>query len=434
VIRDLPTRAVVAGIRPASSAKSHIPITSIVSRCSGSPRGLVDLARRHPRYAHLGLPPLRGHDHALLRSGVVMDARASEARIAFLDKLRGLAAALVFVQHAADHIILESAGAYLRPLFVEAFDAGRFGVALFFIISGYVVPLSIKGPMAIRSFVVGRVFRLYPAYWLSIFAALAVFYVFKGFTLPWQQVVVNMTMLEALFGVPFVLGPYWTLIIELAFYFFAALLYKAGKLHSTAVASFLVAVFAGGSVLLTLGSNFTGHYLRANLALNLSLMFLGLVLRLKDEDGAAAGRRYELGGLALVFGAIVSSAILGGDRAGPLFTTMSFTSGYILAVLCFLVSRAHVLRLPQLFAWLGAISYSIYLFHEVVLSAADPALSRTSSGLSHLGIVILCAALSIVISTLVYFMVEKPSIRRGRAIVSWIRSRPDVGSMKRAGF
>ena len=347
--------------------------------------------------------------------------------------MRGLAAALVFVQHAADHIILESAGAYLSPFFVETFDAGRFGVALFFIISGYVVPLSIKRPMAIRSFVVGRVFRLYPAYWLSIFAALAVFYVFKGFMLPWQQVVVNMTMLEALFGAPFVLGPYWTLIIELAFYFFAALLYKAGKLHSTSVALSLVAVFAGGSVLLTLGSNFTGHYLRANLALNLSLMFLGLVLRLKDEDGAAAGRKYELGGLALVFGAIVSSALLGGDRAGTLFTTTSFTSAYILAVLCFLVSRAHVLRLPQPFAWLGAISYSIYLFHEVVLSAADPALSRASSGLSHLVIVILCAALSIVISTLVYFMVEKPSIRRGRAIVSWIRSRPDAGSVKRAG-
>ena len=369
----------------------------------------------------------------MLRSGVDMDVRSSDARIDFLDGLRGLAAALVFVQHAADHIILESSGAYLCPFFVDTFDAGRFGVALFFIISGYVVPLSIKGPMAIRSFVVGRVFRLYPAYWLSIFAAPAVFYIFKGFVLPWQQVVVNMTMLEALFAVPFVLGPYWTLIIELAFYFFAALLYKAGRLHSTVVALSLVAAFAGGSVLLTFGSNLTGHYLRANLALNLSLMFLGLVLRLGDEKGAAAEKKYELGGLALVLGAIIFSAMLGGDRAGPLFTTTSFTSGYVLAVLCFLVSRAQVLRLPRFFAWLGAISYSVYLFHEVVLSAADPALSRTSSGVSHLLIMILCAALVIAISTLVYFLVEKPSIRHGRAIVKRIRSRSDAESPRSAG-
>lgn len=361
-----------------------------------------------------------------------MDVKASEARIDFLDKLRGLAAALVFVQHAADHIILESSGAYLRPLFVETFDAGRFGVALFFIISGYVVPLSIKGPLAIKSFVIGRVFRLYPAYWLSIFAALAVFYIFKGFVLPWKQVVVNMTMLEALFGVPFVLGPYWTLIIEIAFYVLAALLYKVGRLHSQAVAFLLVACFAGGSALLTVGSMLTGHYLRANLALNLSLMFLGLVLRLEDERGAAAKKVYELGGLVLVFGAIIFSALLGGDRSGPLFTTTSFTSGYILAVLCFLASRAHVFRLPEWLAWLGTISYSVYLFHEVVLSAADPVLSRTSSGASHLLIVVVCAVAALAVSTLVYHLVEKPSIRRGRTIVSWIRSRPHAGPPRSA--
>ena len=49
-------------------------------------------------------------------------------------------------------------------------NAGRLGVVLFFAISGFVIPFSIKlaHRYPVREFLLTRFFRLYPAYWLSI--------------------------------------------------------------------------------------------------------------------------------------------------------------------------------------------------------------------------------------------------------------------------
>ena len=78
-------------------------------------------------------------------------------RLGFVESLRLLAAIVVVAQHLAE--------AYpdVGPLLaLRHAGPGLVGVLLFFLISGYVVPMSLKGPFAPLPFLLRRVFRIYP--------------------------------------------------------------------------------------------------------------------------------------------------------------------------------------------------------------------------------------------------------------------------------
>ena len=141
-------------------------------------------------------------------------------RIDYLDGLRGIAAIAVVLQHLAERILLADPASrpILQPAFLDLFNAGRFGVALFFLISGFVIPFSFKEPRPLLRFAVSRFFRLYPAYWLSLALALLIFPPLTGESYSIQRIVANITMAQAAFGQRDVIGAYWTLFIELAFY------------------------------------------------------------------------------------------------------------------------------------------------------------------------------------------------------------------------
>lgn len=89
-------------------------------------------------------------------------------RYNFLDDLRGIAALAVFMQHLLGHIyhtIQEFHPLYKSVYFLlaETVDWGRFGVVLFFLVSGFIIPSSLN-KSSILTFIIGRFFRLYPAY------------------------------------------------------------------------------------------------------------------------------------------------------------------------------------------------------------------------------------------------------------------------------
>lgn len=94
-------------------------------------------------------------------------------RLENIDGLRAIAALSVLVQHMFGDMLRHS-GVESTPLYpytsawVHHFDLGRFGVVLFFLISGFVVPFSIKGNKPLRRFAISRFFRLYPALWLAL--------------------------------------------------------------------------------------------------------------------------------------------------------------------------------------------------------------------------------------------------------------------------
>ncbi|WP_338304863.1 acyltransferase family protein, partial [Bradyrhizobium ottawaense] len=67
-------------------------------------------------------------------------------RLAFIDTLRGIAVLSVLVQHVFEVIVEKHpTGAYYWPihdLFGYYMNFGRFGVVLFFFVSGFVIPFS----------------------------------------------------------------------------------------------------------------------------------------------------------------------------------------------------------------------------------------------------------------------------------------------------
>jgi peptidoglycan/LPS O-acetylase OafA/YrhL len=143
-----------------------------------------------------------------------MELNIQNNRLKELDALRGLAALMVVFFH----FTMGRAQANL------GFKVGTTGVDLFFIISGFVIYMSIGKVKTSLDFVINRISRLYPTYWTCVsftFVLIAVNSMFKNIGWGYSDIIgylVNMTMFQFYFEIPSIDGTYWTMIIEMIFY------------------------------------------------------------------------------------------------------------------------------------------------------------------------------------------------------------------------
>lgn len=137
----------------------------------------------------------------------------SRARVPELDLLRFAAAAAVVVFH---FYVLLPADAPFQTAVASVSRFGFLGVPLFFMISGFVI-LWTAFNRTPGQFVLARLCRLYPSYWICVLITSAVLGIAGGAP-PWRQIVANLTMMHHLFGYESVDEVYWTLFIELKFY------------------------------------------------------------------------------------------------------------------------------------------------------------------------------------------------------------------------
>src|SRR5215469_6079063 len=91
-------------------------------------------------------------------------------RLAWLDALRGVAALCVVADHGSGLVLWPGQAFASRWL-----DLGQYGVFVFFLVSGYIIPASLERKGSVRGFWISRTFRLYPLYLFAI-AASAVAY------------------------------------------------------------------------------------------------------------------------------------------------------------------------------------------------------------------------------------------------------------------
>ena len=135
-----------------------------------------------------------------------------------LDALRGIAALLVVFFHFTMG----------RPEYNTFFKLGTTGVDLFFVISGFVIFMSLQKISSGFDFVINRVSRLYPTYWASVtftFILILSFLIYNNrndLDNKLIQYLGNLTMFQFYLNFPHRIddldGPYWTLIIEMLFY------------------------------------------------------------------------------------------------------------------------------------------------------------------------------------------------------------------------
>jgi len=148
-----------------------------------------------------------------------------------LDALRGIAVLLVLVSHytwAYDYHFSILGEHYFH------FPYGEFGVQVFFVISGFVIFMTIENTKSIKHFIVSRFSRLYPTYWLAIIITATTIVLFPVPTLgnyTFSDILINFTMLQGFIKIPHIDQVYWSLKIELIFYVIIGSIYYFKQLN-----------------------------------------------------------------------------------------------------------------------------------------------------------------------------------------------------------
>ncbi|WP_234388093.1 MULTISPECIES: acyltransferase family protein [Streptomyces] len=348
------------------------------------------------------------------------------ARLGWLDALRGLAALVVVFDHSS-HTFMPGLRAELMP----QFNTSRYGIMVFFLVSGYIIPASLERRGCVRTFWIGRVFRVYPL-WAVVVAALLAVDVLGltelrdvGSQSTLTVAVAHVTMLQELLGTPNVLLVLWTLSYEMCFYLLVVALFTVRLHQRSAAVAVVLAVLAGvsataGAVLpasALSGLVGTGPLIAfASIAMGVALccassgspvprvfggvlggalglvlvafngtvplweglvilavMFLGTAVH-RAERGRSTWRRAGVTAVLVVVCA-VGSAYRYGD--GHHFTRRGWITAFLLAVLTFAAGWAwRGRRVPRPLTGLGAVSYSVYLVHPVLLAVIDGTAGR----------------------------------------------------------
>lgn len=106
------------------------------------------------------------------------------------------------------------------PLLLPILKFGYLGVNLFFMVSGYVIFMSCARKSGFE-FALGRMVRLLPGYWLALIVTFSLSMIF--FDNPWEvsavDFILNFSMMQPYLNARYVDPVYWTLVVELHFYF-----------------------------------------------------------------------------------------------------------------------------------------------------------------------------------------------------------------------
>ncbi|HET6247961.1 MAG TPA: acyltransferase [Tepidisphaeraceae bacterium] len=358
-------------------------------------------------------------------------APGQRRRIGGLDVLRGMAALAVLVYHYTYN--------YQR-LFHERktsspLEYGAMGVELFFIISGFVIFMTLEKTRRPIDFVRSRFSRLYPAYWAAVILTFLVLTVFKLPEFPGvdhhkyhptlSRALLNLTMCQEMFGKGDVDAVYWTLQLELCFYFLMFILFSWKQLAR--VEFYLLGVLALSEVLdwkLPAGAPLLNHHhlldiLVSDLKLltvtsleprphpRLHFFIIGIMLyKLSTHFNP---RHLIVLGICLAYSAFREFGAHGTD----FFFTLGFTA------LAFSAARGWLAPLEnRVTLFLGTISYSLYLTHQNIGYEILHALERR--GVSSVFAILVAASVALVVATVLTYAIEQPALRffRGKKAVA----------------
>lgn len=332
--------------------------------------------------------------------------------MAELDLLRFLAALAVVSFHylVAYASVWGDRPAELFPALAPIAGLGILGVELFFIISGFVILMSVWG-RGLGAFARSRLVRLYPAYWLSL-AAIAALYGLTGAKpldpkLSPGEYLLNATMFQRLFKITDASGVYWSLWAELRFYLLMAILVIIGVTYRR------VLVFAGVWLAAVIGAGLLGNATVDEIVMpDYAPYFIaGMSLYLIHKHGNAwLPWLYVAAGYGLSIGSALDRVHRRIDLAG--FKNMPVTdTGVIIAITLIYVVTALValgllrLKPSKALTALGGTTYPLYLFHSTVAVALIPLLT---GDLPPWAVVTITTLTAILVSYIVYSFAERP--------------------------
>ncbi len=381
----------------------------------------------------------------------MIDAGRKPARFIELDALRGLAALLVVLHHLRLlwETDAESTSRGLRRLLSSLNPAGNASVILFFVLSGFVLSLpAISGrPQSYLTFVIRRVFRIYVPYLVALATAVAGAYWLHGIItgsvwfhamwsepVDWRLVLQHVLFIGAYNTAQFD-NPIWSLVhemrISLIFPLLCAVVLRLKSKWSFAV-GLAMSAFAGllqkPPLMVEWPTAVTVHYA--------GLFVFGITLaRERNYLGAWFLRRpgrfiAVLIGLTMPFLALLWLDSYGSSKS--IETVLPHASNYIrdwIIALCaggLMIVSISSAACKRVLSWapihfLGEVSYSLYLWHVIVLLYCVHLLYGK---IPLPAILLLVLVLSLAVSWCSYHWIEKPSMELGRKLSGPRRQSP----------
>lgn len=330
-----------------------------------------------------------------------MSEKASN-RLIEIDALRGLAALAVVLFHYTTRFV-ELFYSNSQP--TVSFSAGHYGVNLFFIISGFVIFMTLDRTTRPMDFVVSRFSRLFPAYWVAIVLTFLITHLLglPGKLVDVGSAICNFIMIHGLFRVPHVDSVYWTLEVELLFYCGMFLLYRLRLLH-----------LINYALVCLLGIRLLYFFMERDFGIALPWVVFHLLI-LKFIPWFSLGIAIYLSTSASLKKWRLPACISGLAIITLYITESPFVAGLsvMLGGAVFLASsgRASLLR-HRLFVWLGSISYSLYLLHENIGWSLQLQLQKFGIPFDLTVLIALFSAL--ILASLLTRIIEKP-------VMNWIR-------------
>jgi len=333
-----------------------------------------------------------------------------------LQSARGIAALTVLVSHCLLYFKLDG---YLIDT-ARVFEIlSHMSVVFFFVLSGFVLSLSLRVGRSVPAFYIRRLWRIYPALWAA--SALALVYVlFIHRALPeqsdWFRQFFSPTMRDANHIVAsflaldlFLITPAWTIFVELlASAFMPAITLATRNAYMNALAllaaTLLAFVYPG---MLYAGTYLVCFVIGAAFAANRTAGSLGYLL--------ARPLYARLLPVGLLFGAFAFRWAGHWSFHSPLPTIVEAIAAAFCVHLLASANRPSLLKSPAV-TRLGDVSYSLYLFHF-------PIMCIFGVWISGLGISATGATAILVLSTIIvtyavseisYRYIEMSGIRAGR--------------------
>lgn len=367
------------------------------------------------------------------------DDQAGE-RIHALEAFRGLGALMIVLYHAYQHS--RSVATYVyegTPLhaLLRSLDSG---VALFMVLSGFVVFLPLARACiqrdarpSVRGFLIRRAIRIVPLYYIAIVVVWTSRY--TGSHEQWLDLLLHLTFTQVFDStyIFWTIGPAWSLAVEVQFYVLIAALTPAfygasGRLATPAARTNALLAACMLIIAASLAYKIWAYYVaqrpeldyaiyyslpaKADL-LALGMLLAVLVARSTERKPMPAALR---GGLLSVGLLICAGAIVW--RASVPLVDQFFHSLCGLAALCVLaatvgspagapLTKAMSSRVPTA---LGLISYSVYLWHEpIMILLSDRRLLNFEHAAAFPLATLIFVALTLIGGAVSYAVIEHPT-------------------------
>ncbi len=341
---------------------------------------------------------------------------SDKQRLVGIDGLRGMAAISVMLFHYSINNSGEKLG--------FTFGYGVTGVQLFFIISGFVILLSLKKVKNSKQFLINRFSRLYPIFWICVLITSTFYFLFEREHLNARHVLANLSMFPIYFGIENIDGSYWTLLVEMQFYLFMSLIFTTGNLRKILPISI-------GIILLILIVNYTGSKIleeynfvvkKLQLINHFPLFFSGILFYIIKYESS-----HWLNWLLLLLNFLVCVSLY--EKAGSVIYFVTFYEYSIILLLyhaIFYLSITNKLKFLEQkeLLFLGSISYPLYLIHQYIGTNLIHFFNENWN-INIYTAVLLAITLSI---TIAYFVNIKIEIPYNRKIKDWYRTKTRVSN------